>query len=276
MLYGFLKIYVGFILRFFAKWVQVNGKSNIPKDSAVIYAEFHPNSFMDAMVLDVLADRPIWSLARGDAFKRDWVRNILFKLHMMPIYRISEGKENLGKNDETFEKCSAVFKQKGQVQIFSEGICKNQTELLPLKKGTARLVLQSWSEGIDLTVIPTAINYSHYRGVGKRMVVNYGKPIKASDFENVELTGASVMQFNNVLTDGMKKVVSRDFDTKKTGSLLYYFMYFLNFPLYFVLGKIIAAKTRGTVFYDSVFLALLVVALPLYWALLAVLISYLV
>ncbi len=173
MLYGFLKVYVGFILKFFIKDIKINGKEHIPANGAVMFASFHPNSFLDAILLDCLVDRPVWSLARGDAFKRDWVRNLLTKLCMMPIYRISEGKENLDKNDETFEKCSQVFRQKGQVLIFSEGLCTNQTQLLPLKKGTARLALQSWDEGIAVEVVPTALNYDQFTSIGKRIVLNF-------------------------------------------------------------------------------------------------------
>jgi 1-acyl-sn-glycerol-3-phosphate acyltransferase len=99
MLYAVLKFYVGLILKLFIKDIKINGKENIPQNGAVLFAAFHPNSFLDAIILDCLVDRPIWSLARGDAFKREWVKKLLHKFCMMPIYRISEGKENLSKND---------------------------------------------------------------------------------------------------------------------------------------------------------------------------------
>lgn len=268
MLYAFLKVYVGFILKFFVKDLQVNGKENIPKNGAVMFASFHPNSFLDAIILDCLVDRPIWSLARGDAFKREWVKKILYKLCMMPIYRISEGKENLEKNDETFDKCSKVFKEKGQVLIFSEGLCLNQTELLPLKKGTARLTFQTWSAGIDVTVVPTAINYSQFTDIGKKLVINFGQPILEKDFETVETTGANVTQFNKTLKTRLEAAITRDFNFTTWRTYFYYVAFAINFPVYALMKSIIKPKTQGTVFFDSIYLASLIIALPLYWLML--------
>jgi 1-acyl-sn-glycerol-3-phosphate acyltransferase len=265
MIYGFLKVYVGFILKFFIKDIKINGKENIPANGAVMFASFHPNSFLDAILLDCLVDRPIWSLARGDAFKRDWVRNLLTKLYMMPIYRISEGKENLDKNDETFEKCSLVFKQKGQVLIFSEGLCTNQTQLLPLKKGTARLALQSWQEGIGVDVIPTALNYDQFTSIGKKIVLNFEAPIRREEFDDCSVSGANVVKFNQKLKDKLEKAVTRDFNFSTWRPWFFYPTYLLNCPLYFVLKLIVRSKTKGTVFFDSVYLALLIVMLPVYW-----------
>jgi len=265
MLYGFLKVYVGFILKFFVKDLKINGMENIPGDSAVMFASFHPNSFLDAILLDCIVDRPVWSLARGDAFKRDWVRDLLHKLYMMPIYRISEGKENLDKNDETFEKCSQVFRDKGQVLIFSEGLCTNQTRLLPLKKGTARLALQTWNEGIDVTVIPTALNYDQFTTTGKRIVLNFEAPIRKEDFTDHQVSGANVLQFNQKLKESLERAVTRDFSFSSWRQVFYYLMFLVNFPIYLLLGAVVRPKTRGTVFFDSVYLAVLILALPIYW-----------
>ncbi len=268
MLYGFLKVYVGIILKFFIRDIRISGMENIPRDRAVMFASFHPNSFLDAILLDCIVDRPIWSLARGDAFKRSWVRDLLHKLYMMPIYRISEGKENLDKNDETFEKCAEVFKNKGQVLIFSEGLCKNQTQLLPLKKGTARLALQTWNEGIDVTVIPTALNYDQFSRTGKKIVLNFEAPIRKEDFDDHQVTGAQVLRFNQQLKDSLEQAVTRDFSFTTWRPVLYYLAFIFNFPLYLVLGTVVRAKTKGTVFFDSVYLASLVFALPFYWMIL--------
>lgn len=273
MLYSFLKVYVGFILKFFIRDIKITGKENIPKNGAVMFASFHPNSFLDAIILDCLVDRPIWSLARGDAFKKPWAKKLLHKLCMMPIYRISEGKENLGKNDETFEKCNEVFKNNGQVLIFSEGLCTNQTQLLPLKKGTARLTLQTWSSDVDVTVVPTAINYSQFTHIGKKIVLNFGNSIQKTDFENVEVSGTNVTLFNQKLKSGLENIITRDFRFTSWRTILFSLGYLINFPLYIVLGSIARSKTKGTVFFDSIYLALLVFTLPFYWLFLYFIIS---
>ena len=42
---------------------------------------------------------------------------------MFPVYRTSEGVENLGINYETFDECKNIFKKNGVVLIFSEAKC---------------------------------------------------------------------------------------------------------------------------------------------------------
>lgn len=275
MTYRILKTYVGFILKFFLKDVKVTGKQNIPKDKAVMFASFHPNSFLDAIILNCLVDRPVWSLARGDAFKRPWVRDFLHKICMMPIYRISEGKENLEKNDETFDKCFKVFQDNGQVLIFSEGLCTNQTQLLPLKKGTARLALQTWYEGVDVVVIPTAVNYSQYTSIGKKITINFSTPIPKNDFEDTLPNGTNVVKFNKALQSGLEQSITRNFNFTSWRTVFFYLMYALNFPVYSIVKTIVKSKTKGTVFFDSIYLGILVVALPLYWILVASLVYFL-
>ena len=58
-------------------------------------------------------------------------------MNMFPVYRISEGAENLENNYDTFESCKEIFKKNGIVLIFSEGRCINEWRLRPLKKGTS-------------------------------------------------------------------------------------------------------------------------------------------
>jgi 1-acyl-sn-glycerol-3-phosphate acyltransferase len=67
---------------------------------------------------------------------------------MFPVYRVSEGVENLNSNYETFKGCKTLFRKKGIVLIFSEGKCINEWHLRPLKKGTARLAIKQLGRNI--------------------------------------------------------------------------------------------------------------------------------
>jgi 1-acyl-sn-glycerol-3-phosphate acyltransferase len=269
MIYIVMRQFVRFVLRFYIKQVEVNGLDNLPTQGPIILAGFHPNSFLDALVINCTVNRPIWSLARGDAFKKSFARAILSKFYMMPIYRISEGKEYLGKNDETFERCYEIFDKGGQVLIFSEGVCKNQTELLPLKKGTARLAFQTWQTEIDLKIVPVAVNYEKYNKIGKNIVLNFGPAISKTDFESFEIDGGNIKTFNEKLTQELTPLITRTFKpVKAINTIIFEIIYFLHFPVYKLLGGFVEKKTKRTVFFDSIFTGLLIVALPIYWLLL--------
>ncbi|NBA88090.1 glycerol acyltransferase [Emticicia sp. CRIBPO] len=274
MIYYSIRFYVRIILKIFIKRIDIQGAENIPATGPVLLASNHPNSFFDAILLACVLDRPVWSLARGDAFKKEWARRILSKFYMMPIYRLSEGKEYLGKNDETFEKCSALFKKDQQVLIFSEGICTNQLDLLPLKKGTARLARQSWESGLDVTILPVGLSYDTYNKYGKTIQLNFGETFGKNDFENISEDGFFLKVFNEKLVSRLSPLLTRSFKPAGPGSVLYYLGYILHFPVIAPVVSFVRSKTKGTVFFDSVTCGLLVGVTWIYWILAALIISW--
>lgn len=277
LFYYCLRSYVRIILKFIIKRIDIHGQENIPLTGPVLLASNHPNSFFDAILLACVLDRPVWSLARGDAFKKPWAQKLLSMFYMMPIYRLSEGKEYLGKNDETFEKCSALFKKDQQVLIFSEGLCTNQLELLPLKKGTARLARQSWDSGLDVTILPIGLSYDTYDTFGKTIRLSFGETFDKNSFTEVSEDGFFLKVFNEKLSTLMSPLLTRNF---KAGSFFnnpfYYLGWLINFPVYLAVIPFVRSKTKRTVFFDSITCGLLVGILWLYWLILAGVIAWVI
>lgn len=254
---------------FFIKSITINGLHHLSKNKPSLIASTHPNSFLDSVVLQTNQPKPIWSLARGDAFKKKFVAEFLDTVKMIPIFRLSEGKENLSKNNFTFDKCKALFKEKEAVIIFSEGICKNQTSLLPLKKGTARLTFEAWNEGVDVPVLPMAITYDSFKKWGKVINLNIGNPILQSEFDLEKLPAQLINEFNEKLKTGIENELSYNFkDRGFFARPLYYLGWVLNFPLYFFIQWIVGKKFGRTIFYDSIAYFALYFLLPFYWLIL--------
>jgi 1-acyl-sn-glycerol-3-phosphate acyltransferase len=191
----------------FCRRLRINKKDLLQLNGPLLIACNHPNSFLDAIVISALFQKPVYSLARGDAFKHPLISRILKSLKMLPVYRTSEGAENMGQNYHTFEACKAIFKQKGIVLIFSEGRCINEWHLRKLMKGTARLALSSWKAGIPLMVLPTGINYQSFNRFGKNIELNFGSRIEQEHINPEQGFGKSVQQFNDVLTQQLQLLV---------------------------------------------------------------------
>src|SRR5688572_21179111 len=191
----------------FCRNIIINNRAVLKKQGPLLLASNHPNSFLDAIILDILFKKPIWSLARGDVFKNRFIGRVLTALKMFPVYRVSEGVENLNSNYETFENCKKVFREKGIVLIFSEGKCINEWRLRPLKKGTARLAINSWEENIALDVLPVGINYSSFRRFGKNVIINFGDLITKEDIPWNESEGLRYQSFNKQLQQQLKSLV---------------------------------------------------------------------
>ena len=207
MLYSVLKVIVRMAARIFCRKIIINRPELLKEKGPMILACSHPNSFLDAVLMDILFEKPIWSLTRGDAFLNKRITKLFYKLKMLPVYRPSEGVENLSENYKTFDSCIDLFKQGEIVLIFSEGICVNEWHLRPLKKGTARLAYKCQQENIPLKILPVGINYSSFKRFGKNLFVNFGTVFTANDFDRTLSDGAWNQVFNNKLEQELHPLV---------------------------------------------------------------------
>lgn len=274
MIYLLIRTYVGFILKFFIKKITLINTQNLPANGPVLVCGNHPNSFLDGIIIACMMKRPVWSMARGDAFKKPLANKLLGYCYMMPIYRLSEGKEYLEKNNESFARGIELLSQNQQITIFSEGICTNQTQLLPLKKGTARIAQQAWNANLPLQILPTVINYDSYTKFGKLINLSFGETFNNSEFEDINNDGTFFKNFNEKLKNSLIPLFNTSYKSYNFfENPLYYIGWILNFPLYLILIPIIKKITNKTVFYDSVLLGSMVFLLPIYWLILCTCLS---
>ena len=250
----------------------------------VLFAANHPNSFLDGIILTTLLEENLYSLARGDAFKQPRIKRLLYWLHLLPVYRTSEGVENLEHNYTTFRACHEVFAAGGQVMIFSEGRCINEWHLRPLKKGTARLAISTWEKGIDVTVIPVGFNYNTFRNFGKNVFIHFGEPLDRATVLEQPSEGRQLLAFNDQLATQLRELVY-EIDSNDKAMLtqklhvpqpivkkvllapLALGGWVLHAPLYYGAKAFTKAKFDNDHF-DSVVSSILMLAYPLYLALL--------
>ena len=253
---------------------------NLVLDGPKIIACNHPNSFFDAINIAVHYPKPIYFLARGDAFNKPLVAAFLKSLHLIPIYRLSEGKENLSKNTETFDHCMALLKKNHTILIFSEGICVNEWNLRPLKKGTARLALLACNEGIsNLQIIPANINYSGFAQNPKDLAINFNASFTTNDLQKSP-EPLFYNAFNKILTAGIvnNMIVQKEQTTisvfpdpstsakpilKSALAIPAFIGFIANYWFYSIIKNFAIRKTRGSVFYDSVLFGILLLLYPI-------------
>ena len=209
MLYYLFKYMVRLALTVFYRRRVFTGWDQIPVSGPVIFACNHPNSFLDAMIIGAFIKRETHFLARSDVFNTPLKLWILSQFKMMPIYRLSEGKEDLGKNKDTFDKCHEVFRKGGAVLMFSEGLCIQEMRLRPLKKGTARIAMEYSKDGSRLMVIPTGFNYIKPMRFREDILISMDTPFNAADFavEYNESQAKGIQSFNNRLREGLQNGV---------------------------------------------------------------------
>jgi 1-acyl-sn-glycerol-3-phosphate acyltransferase len=291
VLFAIIKAYAKLAIHFYCRKIVINHPDWLKARGPLLLACNHPNSFLDGIILTTLFQCPVYSLARGDAFRKPWHGRLLRWLHLLPVYRTSEGVENLESNYTTFEACREVFRNNGIVIIFSEGRCINEWQLRPLKKGTARLATKAWEEGIDLTVLPVGLNYNTFRNFGKNVFIHFGTPLEKEEIMAHETDGRMFLTFNALLREGLQGLVYEidpaDKMTLKTQVAVPVPLWkwillsipalagcLTHVPLYFP-ARAITAHYFDNDHFDSVLASILVLAYPLYlllWFLLASLI----
>ncbi|HXR84758.1 MAG TPA: 1-acyl-sn-glycerol-3-phosphate acyltransferase [Hanamia sp.] len=277
MLYKLLLFPSRIALHFYCRKIIINNKAMLKNGGPLLIAANHPNSFLDAIIVGSLFKSPVYSLARGDAFAGKFVTKILSSFNMLPVYRVSEGVENLEHNYTTFQLCQKLFEENKIVLIFSEGRCINEWHLRPLKKGTARLAFSAWGKNIPLKVLPLGINYSSFRFFGKNVFLNFGSIISYKDFSE-DSVARSINRFNEKLNEQLSELVF-EIDKNDHQRLKNYFFvrqsfakkillfipailgFILHAPLYFIIHLVI--KNIAKDHYDSVMTAILFLLYPL-------------
>ena len=281
MFYSLLKAYSRFAHRILFWKIRVNRPEVLAEKGPVLFAANHPNSFLDGIILTTLSNEPVYSLARGDAFRTKRTNQLLRRMKLLPVYRQSEGVENLEHNYTTFSACLQAFTAGSSVLIFSEGRCENEWHLRPLKKGTARLAFAAWEQGIPLTVIPTGFNYSSFFHLGKEVHLRFGRPIRFEAFDPGESQGRNHLAFNALLKKELEALVYEIKPDDQAGLRQHFPLrrhplfllpglagLILHTPLYLA-AKGASARFRKTGHYDSVLHALLLLGYPFYLLLLA-------
>ncbi|MEO6682143.1 MAG: 1-acyl-sn-glycerol-3-phosphate acyltransferase [Ginsengibacter sp.] len=290
MLYKLLLLPARLSIYFYCKKIIINKKEILNWKGPLLIAANHPNSFLDAIILSSIFKQPIYSLARGDAFAGKFYSKILQSLNMLPVYRVSEGVENLDHNYTTFNACQQLFKENKIVLIFSEGRCINEWHLRPLKKGTARLAVTAWTENVPLKIIPLGINYSSFRKFGKVVILNFGNTITRESIQEEFTSGKALNEFNSLLKNELQELVYeiKKGDTEKIKEIfglnqnplkkIVMFIpavigFLLHAPLYYAI--VLFIKNRAKDHFDSILVGALFLFYPIYIVLL-ILIAFLI
>ncbi|MDP3394642.1 1-acyl-sn-glycerol-3-phosphate acyltransferase [Sediminibacterium sp.] len=267
MIYSILKPLIRVALFFFCRKIYIQNRQAFKLKGPLLLTANHPNSFFDAIIIAAFFKQPIHFLARGDAFNQPYHRFLLGLLNMIPIYRLSEGKENLVLNNYAFAASKRILENNGIVLIFIEGICLLTNQLQPFKKGAARIALDYQGKN-SLNILPIGIAYDAFNKWGKTVQLALGNPILAKELLPFQDRAKNMNHFNTEIKQQLKQLVIEPAPSQiinsKTLQSIADLGILLHQPLFRFIHKRVFTKTKGTVFYDSVMFGCLFIAYPLY------------
>jgi 1-acyl-sn-glycerol-3-phosphate acyltransferase len=210
--YEIVRFFERIVLNLHYRKIIYKGTENINEDHPVIFASNHRNAVIDPfLLLNACKKEPVF-LARADVFRKPAVAAIMKWLHIMPVYRIRDGVENLGNNNESFRLSGELLKKRIPMALYPEGKHNPNMSLLPVQKAISRIVLPiEASEDFTLNseVIPVGVYYPDIFGFLSDAYIVFGKPIKVADYrkqyeENPSLAANSLRR---ELENRMKELI---------------------------------------------------------------------
>lgn len=177
--YFYMWFYLKITTQFFYRKFTVVGKKNVPRNRAVIFVPNHVNTFMDAVIVGTAQHRMAHHMARADVFKNPRLAWLMSTVNLRPIYRIRDGKDAVGKNEQVFAQLQDFMKQGECVTIHPEGTHSLDFRLRSFKKGFTRLAFGYLDRFPDkeVDIVPVGINYDNPTDFGSKVSIHYGKPI---------------------------------------------------------------------------------------------------
>jgi 1-acyl-sn-glycerol-3-phosphate acyltransferase len=179
MLYFILRPLTRIALKAYFRRITINGIENLPKDKPLLICSNHPTGFIEPCLMACFLPRVLHFLVRGDLFERPVLKHILISTNQIPIYRFRDGYEKLRNNRDVMNLSYDKLAGGEAILIFPEASATETKYLRPIKKGAARMALETLKlhPETDLAVIPIGIDYSSPNRWRSFVNINIGVPI---------------------------------------------------------------------------------------------------
>lgn len=211
--YWCLQQYAKLSFRICYRKIEMVNADRISMERPVIIAPNHQNALMDAMIFVCNTKFQNVFLARADIFKGKRLIKFLNYLNIMPIFRIRDGIENVKKNDEVFDKTTAVLhNHHNPLILYPEGSHGDRRRLRNLVKGLFRIAFLAqakYGKQPGVRIIPVGIDYGHYQNFRTTLLVNVGEPIEVSDLYETYLENpvAAINQLKETYADKLVRLM---------------------------------------------------------------------
>lgn len=207
--YSAARVIVKLLVEGYFDKIVVTGGENIPTDKPVIIAPNHQNGLPDPLLFVIWKNlQPVW-LARGDIFNKI-TSPILRFFKILPVYRMRDGVSALGKNEDIFKTGSRILRNNRIFGLFPEAAHSPKRQLLSIKKGVPRVILQTFEDSdfdCDIQIVPAGIYYDNYYNINHDVVINIGKPIAAMKY--AELLKENKFEGNKAIREDIRTALEQ-------------------------------------------------------------------
>lgn len=171
----FLSGVAGLLLKGVFRSVDIVGRLPAESGPTLVVAN-HFWGFFDPILIYYLLGGRVYFLAKSGLFKTKPAELFLRGLGALPVYRTGEGRPE--DNFATFDACYEALAAGRTIALFPEGTTADQSKLLPVKTGAARIALGARGRQVTgLRIVPVGLTYDDQWKVRGRVVVEIGPAI---------------------------------------------------------------------------------------------------
>ena len=186
MLYSLIQKISVLAIKLFFNQISIQNKQIVTNTSPIIFVANHPNFFMDPLIIGSYCPRQLYFFAKSTLFNSPLKKRILTRLNLVPVYRKTDDKENMGGNINSFNKGYKILENNGAFLIFPEGISVGKRVLEKIKTEAARIGLEAELKNdfaLNIVIIPIGLSYSDQVRFRSNIMIRFGNPIELSKFE---------------------------------------------------------------------------------------------
>lgn len=209
--YEAARFVVHLLLRIFFKSMESSGLEKVPRRGPVLFAANHPNMLLDPLLVGFFYPGRVNFLAKSTLFDVPVLGTLLSSLGVLPVYRASDAKAEMGRNEDSFRACRQAFERGEAVGIFPEGTSHAEPHLMRLKTGAARIAFESeqpLDHRLGLKIVPVGLNYRHPDLFRSDVFVLFGDPLDPAEYRAryEEEPRAAVRELTDALSQRLRQV----------------------------------------------------------------------
>jgi 1-acyl-sn-glycerol-3-phosphate acyltransferase len=203
-----------FLIGLFYRRVEVVGGERVPAGGPLILAANHQNALVDPMLLLATVPRPLTPIAKAPLFRHPLIGPFLRLAGAVPVHRRQEGGGDPARNEAMFRAASRALGAGGAIVIFPEGLSHDRPALMPLRTGTARMLLAAEAAAggrLGVTLLPVGLSV-HEPGTFRagRALVAVGPPVETAECVALHATDpeAAVRRLTDRLAEGIRRQIA--------------------------------------------------------------------
>ena len=186
---------ISIALRLFFRRIEAVNVERVPKEGAIIFVLNHPNGLVDPALVFVSLPRRVSFLAKSTLYDNPFGAFLLKTFEILPIYRRIDADAKSESNVVTFDNCFELLRRGRCIAIFPEGVSHDETHLLKIKTGAARIALGAFERVKDegeriklennspLKIVPVGLYYSSKTSFRSEVLIRYGDVFEVAPVE---------------------------------------------------------------------------------------------